>query len=176
MAGLMLVAAGCGAAYPRMTEMASTHGGLALESSAFAPGGQIPRRHSCEGDDVSPALSWRGAPAGVRSFALIVDDPSARGFVHWVVVDLAADVTELPEGAGAGDALGAAVEGRNDFGRVGWAGPCPPRGAGDHRYTFTLYALSEPLGLRPGVSAAEVRSAAASRTLGTAVLEGLFGR
>jgi Raf kinase inhibitor-like YbhB/YbcL family protein len=177
MAGLMLLAAGCGAAYPRMTEMASTSGGFTLESSAFGAGGQIPRRHSCEGDDVSPALSWRDAPPGVRSFALIVDDPSARGFVHWVVADIAGDAAGVPEGARPGDGLGAAaVEGRNDFGRVGWAGPCPPRGAGDHRYTFTLYALSEPLGLRPGVSAADVRAAAASRTLGSAVLEGLFGR
>ena len=155
--------------------MSSTASGFTLESSGFAPGGRIPQRYSCEGDDVSPGLRWRDPPARLSAFALIVDDPTARGFVHWVVADMPADTTELPEGVGHSGGLGAAVEGRNDFGRIGWSGPCPPPGA-DHRYVFTLLALAQPLGLRAGASADEVRAAARSRTLGTAILEGVFGR
>lgn len=155
--------------------MTSTSNDLELTSTAFAAGSRIPQRYSCEGEDVSPPLRWTNAPAGTASFALIVDDPSARGFVHWVVIDIGPSATGLPEDA-AGEALSGAVEGRNDFGRSGWAGPCPPPGAGDHRYVFTVYALSERLGLRAGASADDVRAAAAARTLATGVLEGTFGR
>jgi len=150
--------------------------GFTLESPAFDPGGAIPRRHTCEGEDVSPALRWSNPPAGVAAYALIVDDLSAGGFVHWVVADIDGNARDLPEGAGRSGELDDAVEGRNDFRRVGWAGPCPPRGAGDHRYVFTLYALSATLGLRTGTTADEVRAVASSRTVATATLEGTFGR
>jgi Raf kinase inhibitor-like YbhB/YbcL family protein len=149
--------------------------GFSISSPAFAPGGAIPRRHTCEGDDVSPPLRWTNPPAGTQAFALVVDDRTARGFVHWVLGDIPADRRELPEGSTA-DGSGAPAEGRNDFGRRGWGGPCPPPGSGDHEYVFTLLALSSPLGLSGTPSAAEVRQAASGRTLGTAVVEATFGR
>jgi Raf kinase inhibitor-like YbhB/YbcL family protein len=152
---------------------------FSLGSPAFPPGGPIPRRHTCEGEDVSPPLRWGGAPEGSGAFALIVEDRDARGFVHWVVADIPAGTSELAEGVKAGSiAAGspAPTEGRNDFGRQGWGGPCPPRGSGDHHYVFTLLALSSALRLGGSPSAAEVRAAASGRMLGSAVLEGSFGR
>lgn len=149
--------------------------GFSLTSPAFPNGGPIPRHNSCQGEDLSPPLRWNGAPAGSAAFALIVDDRVARGFVHWVVVDVPAGTTQLPEGVPA-SGPGAPSQGRNDFGRIGWGGPCPPPGSGDHRYVFTLFALSAPLGLGQGASAASVRSAAAGKTLATAVLEGTYRR
>jgi len=158
---------------------------FSLSTPAFPPGGPIPRQHTCEGEDVSPPLRWTGAPEGTRSFALVVDDRTARGFVHWVLAGIPADTTELPEGFGRkgpspeGSGVSPAdgpMQGGNDFGRLGWGGPCPPPGSGDHRYMFTLYALSAPLGLGHAPSAAEVRAAASGLTLATAELEGTFRR
>jgi Raf kinase inhibitor-like YbhB/YbcL family protein len=153
---------------------------FSLGSPAFPPGGSIPRRHTCEGEDVSPPLRWSGAPEGAGAFALIVEDRDARGFVHWVVADIPAGTSELAEGLKAGSiAAGtsaAPTDGRNDFGRQGWGGPCPPHGSGDHHYVFTLLALSSPLRLSGSPSAADVMAAASGRTLGSAVLEGTFGR
>jgi Raf kinase inhibitor-like YbhB/YbcL family protein len=121
---------------------------LELASEAFAPGEEIPARHTCEGDDLSPQLAWKGELPGTESYALIVDDPDApdpakprRTWVHWVLYNLPGAVTELPEGAGNDDdGLPAGVlAGRNDWNRTGWGGPCPP--IGRHRYFFKLYAL-----------------------------------
>lgn len=119
-----------------------------IESSAFPPNGQIPRKHTCEGDDVSPPLAWRGDPAGTRCFALIVDDPDAPDpkapkmtWVHWVVYNLPAGTHSLPEDARTLPA--AAREGKNDWKRTGYGGPCPP--IGRHRYFFKLYALDVEL-------------------------------
>lgn len=105
----------------------------------------------CTGGNVSPALSWRGAPAGTRSFGIMVHDPDAptggAGFWHWVVIDLPADTTGLPRGAGTADgsALPAGTRQiRTDFGTPGWGGPCPPAGDKPHRYVFTVYALKVP--------------------------------
>jgi len=148
---------------------------LSISSPAFPPGGPIPRRHTCQGEDLSPPLAWTGVPDGVAEFALVVDDRDARGWVHWVVVGLPADAVDLPEGVPP-SGPGAPAQGRSDFGRRGWGGPCPPPGSGDHRYVFTLYAISAPLRFSDDPSAAEVRSAAAGRTLATAVLEGTFRR
>jgi Raf kinase inhibitor-like YbhB/YbcL family protein len=124
---------------------------LVLTSTAFAPGGDIPRRFTCQGEDVSPALAWRGAPEGTRSFALIVDDPDAPDparprmtWVHWVLYDLPASASELPEGARAADLPAGARQGRNDWKRTGYGGPCPP--IGRHRYVHKLYALDALLG------------------------------
>jgi Raf kinase inhibitor-like YbhB/YbcL family protein len=153
---------------------------FSLGSPAFPPGGPIPRRHTCEGEDVSPPLRWGGAPEGSGAFALIVEDRDARGFVHWVVADIGAGTSELAEGLKArsveAGSSAAPTEGRNDFGRKGWGGPCPPPGSGDHHYVFTLLALSSELRLGGSPSAAEVRAAASGRMLGSAVLEGSFGR
>jgi hypothetical protein len=146
-----------------------------LTSPAFAPGGAIPRRHACDGEDLSPALRWDGAPSGVTAYALVVDDRDARGWVHWVVIDLPAETSELAEGLPPSGS-GVPVQGRNDFGRTGWGGPCPPPGSGDHRYVFTLYALSSALGLPTGSSAAEVRAAARAKIIAAASLDGTYRR
>jgi Raf kinase inhibitor-like YbhB/YbcL family protein len=149
--------------------------GLTLTSPAFASGATIPRRNGCQGEDLSPPLEWSGAPPGTVAFALTVDDRDAHGFVHWVVADLPGSTARLSEGMPASGPV-APPQGRNDFGRIGWGGPCPPPGSGDHRYVFTLFALSSPLGVGHGASAAAVRSAAAGKTLATAVLEGTYRR
>ncbi len=146
---------------------------FALSSSAFAPNGAIPRRYTCDGPDISPPLAWAGAPDGTAALALIVDDPDAKGFVHWVVADLAAAATgSLPEGASGH--LAPAVEGRNDFGKLGYGGPCPP--SGTHHYRFTLLALSSRLGLPSGTTAAQVRAAASGKTLAQTILVGTYHR
>jgi len=117
-----------------------------LSSTAFARDGEIPTRHTCEGPDISPALAWSGAPAGTRSYALVVDDPDApdpkaplRTWVHWVLYDLPPEMVGLAEGTSARDLPAGTRGGRNDWGRTGWGGPCPP--IGRHRYFFKLYAL-----------------------------------
>lgn len=121
-----------------------------LSSTAFAPHGALPARHTCEGVDVSPPLAWTGLPAGTKSLALVVDDPDApdprapkRTWVHWVVYDLPPTVAALGEGASTALPAGAR-DGLNDWEREGWGGPCPP--VGRHRYFFKLYALDRSLG------------------------------
>lgn len=139
---------------------------LTVSSSAFDEGGLIPARFTCDDADVSPPLAWSGGPDGTAAYALIVDDPDARGWAHWAVTDL--EVTELAEGETGG------VEGRNGFGRPGWGGPCPP--SGTHRYVFAVYALSEPLGLSAGFSADELRDAMAGRVLAEGRLTASYRR
>ena len=153
---------------------------MRLTSAAFEDGGMIPRRHSCDAEDVSPALEWEDAPEGTASFALVVHDPDApRGdWVHWVIFDIPGHFTSLPEDVGSAerlDHLGEAAQGANDFGRIGWGGPCPPPGK-PHRYVFTLMALDAPLGLEPGATRDEVEAAAGDHELGMARLTGLYGR
>ncbi len=153
---------------------------MRLTSDAFEDGGTIPRRHTCDGEDVSPALSWEGAPDGTASFALVVHDPDApRGdWVHWVIYDIPGHFTGLPEKLGPAerlDPLEEAVQGTNDFRRIGWGGPCPPPGR-RHRYVFTLHALEARLGLEPGSRRAEVEEAARNHILATARLTGRYGR
>jgi Raf kinase inhibitor-like YbhB/YbcL family protein len=133
-----------------------TDNGFNLTSPAFAEGGEIPRRFTCDGEDVSPALEWTGAPDKAAAFLLIVDDPDARGFVHWIVVDLDATASGgLPEGMSTSP--DSPRQGQNDFGRVGYGGPCPP--SGTHRYRFTLHALDAPLNLTGTPGAHDVRDA-----------------
>jgi Raf kinase inhibitor-like YbhB/YbcL family protein len=144
---------------------------LSLTSQAFAEGGSIPSRHSCDGADVSPPLAWSGAPLGTAVFALIVDDPDARGFVHWVAFDIPGGQVSLAEGASGTGGFG---QGRNDFGRPGWGGPCPP--SGTHRYVFELFALDRGLGLSGSPSAADVRAAMAGRVLSSTRLSATYRR
>jgi Raf kinase inhibitor-like YbhB/YbcL family protein len=139
-----------------------------LASSELTAGGRFETRHvfngfGCSGGNVSPALSWSGAPAGTKSFALTVYDPDAptgSGWWHWVMFDIPATATALP--AGAGDPAGAkapkgAVQTTTDFGKPGFGGPCPPQGDKAHRYVFTLYALKvDKLGVDPASTAAMV--------------------
>jgi Raf kinase inhibitor-like YbhB/YbcL family protein len=141
---------------------------MTLTSPSFGEGGAIPERHTCDGSDVSPALSWQGAPAQTVAFALVMDDPDARGWVHWVMYDIPGGTSgSLPEGVRPDERP---PQGMTSFGRTGWGGPCPP--SGTHRYVFTLYALSGPIGLGGSPTAAQVREAAAPLTLATATLVG----
>ena len=115
-----------------------------LTSPAFADGAPIPAEHSCRGADVSPALVWRGVPAGTSALVLFVDDPDGGDWVHWSVLDLPGVDGELPRGVAP--STEPPQQGRNDFRRIGYGGPCPP--SGNHHYRFTLHALAAPLGLR----------------------------
>jgi len=145
-----------------------------LRSAAFASRGAIPAKYTCEGKDVSPPLAWSGAPAGTRSFALIVDDPDApdpaapkRVWVHWLLYDLPADTRELAEGASHSLPAGTR-EGSNDWKRTGYGGPCPP--IGRHRYFHKLYALDVALGDRGALGKGELEQAMAGHVLAHAEL------
>jgi Raf kinase inhibitor-like YbhB/YbcL family protein len=151
---------------------------ITLESTAFEAGETIPTKHTCDGDDVSPPLSWGEVPEGSESIALICDDPDApRGtWVHWVVFGLPPDTRQLPEGIPADPALqDGAVHGTNDFGRSGYGGPCPPAGPA-HRYYFRLYALDSELQLDPGASKQDLVAAMEGHILGEGELMGRYGR
>ena len=143
---------------------------MALRSEAFEAGAAIPSRYTCDGDDISPPLEWTGAPSGTQAFTLIVHDPDAGGFIHWVLADIPGDATSLSEGRA--DTEG--VPGRNDYGGVGWGGPCPP--SGEHRYIFNLYALSSPLRIAGVPPASAVLNAMKGRVLGEAQLIGMYSR
>jgi len=145
-----------------------------LTSSAFANDGSIPRKYSCDGEDVSPPLAWDGVPAGAKALALIVDDPDARGWVHWVAFDIPVSGASGALAEGVSTASGAPRQGTNSFGKVGWGGPCPP--SGTHHYRFRLLAVPQPLGLRGAPTAAEVLAAAKGRVVAEATLTGLFHR
>lgn len=154
---------------------------MQISSSAITDGEPIPERHTCEGEDVSPLLELAATPAAARALAIIVDDPDAPGgtFVHWLIWNLPSNLAEIPEGVSqdevAGD-LGEAVQGENDFGEIGYRGPCPPPGDGDHRYRFTVYALDAELDLEPGADRDELDEAMEGHVLGTAQISGVFSR
>ncbi|MGH9311807.1 MAG: YbhB/YbcL family Raf kinase inhibitor-like protein [Vicinamibacterales bacterium] len=147
---------------------------FALSSPAFADGAEIPRSYTCDGENRPPRLTWHDPPTGTRSFALIVDDPDAPSgtFTHWVLFDVPAGMTELSETAGA-----VGRQGRNDFGKNGYGGPCPPKGHGPHRYFFKLSALNlETLELPDGTSRSRVEAAMQGHTLATAQFAGRYER
>jgi len=150
-----------------------------LTSAALKDGATIPGKYTCDGVDVSPPLAWSGAPAGTRSFALIADDPDAPGgtWVHWVLYNLPAEVSDLPENIAKVESLdlGGARQGRNDFRRPGYGGPCPPPGPA-HRYFFKLYALDTRLELKAGAQKKDVEAAMEGHVLGSAQLMGTYAR
>jgi Raf kinase inhibitor-like YbhB/YbcL family protein len=156
----------------------SSKGGqsMRLTSSAFQPGGNIPKQYTCEGNDISPQLAWQGAPAGAKTFALIVHDPDAPragGWYHWVVYNLPSSVASIPENAPKQqDLSGGGTQGRNDFGNAGYGGPCPP--SGTHRYFFRLYALDTDLKLNSGATAKDVEKAMEGHILAQGELMGKY--
>ena len=151
---------------------------LHLTTPAFTPGADIPAEYTCDGSDTSPALHWNTAPEGTQSFALILDDPDApRGtWVHWVLYDLPPTARDLPAGVPPDGTLpSGARQGRNDFGRTGYGGPCPPPGRA-HRYYFRLYALDKRLELPPGSTRAQADRSMRGHILAQAELMGRYHR
>lgn len=151
---------------------------LQIHSRAFEPRSTIPKRHTKDGEDASPPLTWEGAPAQTRTLALIVDDPDAPSgtFVHWVVYNIPSAESGLHEGIQhRGDKTEGTLQGRNDFGELGYGGPYPPPGPA-HRYHFKLYALDSKLELNPGASKSEVEEAMRGHILDQAELVGLYAR
>jgi Raf kinase inhibitor-like YbhB/YbcL family protein len=144
-----------------------------LTSTAFADGGAIPRKFTCDGEDVSPPLAWDGVPADATVLVLIVDDPDARDFVHWVVFDIrSAPTGELAEGASTADRN--LRQGTNGFGKTGWGGPCPP--SGTHHYRFRLLAIRQPVGLTGAPRAGDVLAATEGQVGAEATLSGTYRR
>jgi hypothetical protein len=146
----------------------TTPGTLSLTSSAFGEGQLIPYQHSCKGSNLSPPLSWTAVPQAAVELAIVVRDSDANGFIHWIVAGLSRDLTGLSEGA----VPEGAVIARNDFGTVGWSGPCPTTGV--HHYVFSLHVLAEPLGLQPDTPAADAAQLIESGSLDVAQLTGTF--
>jgi Raf kinase inhibitor-like YbhB/YbcL family protein len=144
---------------------------MTVSSTSFADGGDIPRRHTCDGEDLSPPLSFSGVPEGTREIALLVEDPDAPTgtFVHWVAWGIDPSTQALAEGAAT------PVAGRNGFGRPGYGGPCPPKGPA-HRYVFTAFAVSRVLGLPSGASAGDLRQAIHGSVLAEGRLTGRYAR
>lgn len=158
--------------------LAAVADGFSLASRAFHEGGSIPTEHSCEGDETSPQLSWSGAPAGTKSYALIVTDPDAPDpaaptmvWTHWVLYNIKPDVAELA----AGDDLPpSAMAGNSSWGWTGYGGPCPP--VGNHRYFFRLYALDTVLADLGQPSREQLETAMVGHIIGEAVLMGRYQR
>ena len=160
---------------------------MSLTSPDIQPGARIPDEYTfngfgCSGKNVSPALSWSGAPEGAKSFALTLYDPDAptgSGFWHWVMFNIPADVTSLAKGAGdpkSHKAPKGAVQSRNDFGMTGYGGPCPPKGHKPHRYQFTIFAVdTERLDADEHASGALVGFNLNFHTLAKATLTGVWG-
>lgn len=153
--------------------------GLTLASSAFAHQGLVPARHTCEGQDVSPALAWQGVPGGTHSLVLIVDDPDAPDprapkmtWVHWLLYNLPPDATGLPEGVAPARLPAGTLQGVNDWHRTGYGGPCPP--VGRHRYFHRLYALDVKLPDLHQPDKAKLEQAMRGHVLAQAELIGLY--
>jgi Raf kinase inhibitor-like YbhB/YbcL family protein len=157
-----------------------------LSSTAFSEGQTIPTKFTCSGPDVSPPLSWSGAPSTTKTFALIMDDPDAPAgtWVHWVVYNIPANVTEFTENAPylwrqwrdkAEQHVMPPLEGRNSFGKIGYGGPCPPPGK-PHRYFFKLYALDTKLDLKPVPTKSDLERAMQNHIAAQTQLIGRFSR
>ena len=153
-----------------------------LRSAAFADGQPVPRRHTGDGEDLSPPLSWTGLPSGAASLALIVDDPdapSSEPWVHWVIYNLPADEQGLVEGIPPSDrpaSPSGAVQGENSWGTVGYRGPAPPRGHGVHHYIFRLFALNQGVNLPRGLDKPSLLAAIRGHVIAEATLTGTYQR
>jgi hypothetical protein len=141
---------------------------FALSIPALGPNHAIPKRYTCDGAQTSPALRWKAPPRGTRAFAVYLLDRDAGPYTHWTLWDLP------PTSRGVAAGTKWAKQGRNSFGDLGYAGPCPP--SGRHRYVFTVYALKQKLGLRRGASVSEFLRVLPRRVLGTATVTGTYSR
>jgi Raf kinase inhibitor-like YbhB/YbcL family protein len=158
---------------------------VTVSSPAFADGGEIPERFSAYAENVSPPLAWSGAPGETRSFVVLLHDrdaPMPGGFVHWLVYNVPGDAAGLPEGIPPGPRLDAtpelagAAQGQTDMQRFGYYGPRPQPGDGPHHYVFTVYALSRPPDLEPGLGRNQVLSAVRDQIIGQGILTGTYRR
>lgn len=150
---------------------------MKLESTAFSNNGLIPKQYTCDGEDISPPLSWGEPPAETKSFVLICDDPDAPfgTFVHWVLYNLPPETRQLSENRPRNaEFSNGAVHGKTDFGKLGYGGPCPP--SGTHRYFFKLYALDRQLNLGSGATKKQVEAAMKGHVLASAELMGRYTR
>jgi Raf kinase inhibitor-like YbhB/YbcL family protein len=163
---------------------------ISVHSPAFSEGGMIPKAHTCDGSDRSPRLEWSAVPSSARSLALICDDPDAPlgTWSHWVVVNIQPEVKAFQEGvppvalvpaeatetAGDSHSRDLAAQGRNDFGKLGYGGPCPP--GGTHRYVFRLYALDTRLELGSPATRTDVLKAIQGHILAEGRLTGKYAR
>ena len=149
---------------------------MELKSSAYRAGSAIPARYSCDGDNISPAMAWKGAPARTKSFALILHDPDAPsrgGFTHWVIYNMDAKLNQLVENIPRqANVARLGMQGKNDAGQIGYMGPCPP--SGTHRYVARLFALDTMLRLKPGATQKELEAAMRGHILETATLIGTY--
>src|SRR5208337_1163589 len=167
------VAAGCAAGPQGGVTMR-----MELQSPDFASGANIPKQFTCDAADISPALTWNDPPAATQSFALIADDPDAPvgTWVHWVLFDLPANARSLPQNIPKQEQLAdGSRQGRNDFRKIGYGGPCPPPGK-PHRYFFKLYALDTKLNLQPGATKKDVERAMQGHILAQAEWLGRYAR
>jgi Raf kinase inhibitor-like YbhB/YbcL family protein len=173
--GLSALAAACSSSNSEIEGSSAT--AIQLESPAFAANGLIPAQYTCDGENVSPPLRWNTPPAATKSFALISDDPDApRGtFVHWVLYNLPPDARALLEGVPTEAILAnGAIQGKSDFGKIGYGGPCPP--GGTHRYFFKLYALDRQLSLEPGATKDQLLAAMDGYVVAMGELIGRYSR
>ena len=174
-----LLLAACGPKEPTPTERPTPEWvEMEITSTAFQEGEAIPAKYSCDGQDISPELTWSEVPEGTQSFALITDDPDAPigTFTHWVIFNIPADSLGLPEAVPNEPQLtSGALQGKNDFGNIGYGGPCPPPGA-LHHYHFTLYALDQTLDLPAGATKTQVLKAMQGHILAQVELIGTFKR
>src|SRR6266705_1883006 len=177
-----LVLLGCAKApQPAATQPGANHKENKMEfkltSTSFKEGEPIPRQHTCDGVNVSPALEWSGAPPTAKTFAIICDDPDAPSgtWVHWVLYNLPADKIGLVENVPATEKVpGDGLQGTNDFKKIGYGGPCPP--SGTHRYFFKIYALDNELPLKPGATKADLEKAMDGHVISQGQLIGTYRR
>jgi hypothetical protein len=152
---------------------------MQIRSSAFENNEMIPIVYTCEGENLSPPLSWSGVPESAKTLALVVDDPDAPSgiFTHWVLYNLPLTPPNLEEDASLSDRLSEGLrEGFNSFGKQGYGGPCPPRGGGEHRYYFRLYAINQELSFKGRVTREQLLNMIEGKTVAEAVLMGRFSR
>ena len=152
---------------------------IEVTSSAFTEGARIPKKYTCDGQDISPALKWSGVPQKTKSIALICDDPDAPSgtWVHWVIYSIPQDLTELQEGVVKTNMLpDGTKQGTTDFKRVGYGGPCPPPGHGAHHYYFKVYALDIQVGLKAGATKKDLEKSMKGHILAQGQLIGTYER
>jgi Raf kinase inhibitor-like YbhB/YbcL family protein len=175
-AALAAIASACGPPQAKLDLQSKTNSALTVTAAEFAPGQVIPGKNTAKGANLSPTISWTTVPGKTKSVTVIVDDPDANGFVHWVIYNISAETNKLPAGLPGTaqlNALGSVNQGKNGTGSLGYFGPKPPPGK-PHHYHFRVYALDVLLPLKPAASAAEVQRAMSGHILAQGDLVGIY--